>query len=204
MSIERFIERRSLERGKTLAVFALLGVVILQPIWLTTVHKQRERFVILNGPGSYSVAPALAFEEAADLQEDCGAQAARAVFSRHPDGVDRPVELERWFLSDPNSGGGQSALGKVRALIAAEAREFQVKQFHQKLNITEPVSVVVLGPKAAKVTVSGQLIRVGLLQGRTHVETRKVSFQMTLARNPNMMLNHRPPLAVWDFDYGLQ
>lgn len=203
MSVYKFIDRRGLEAGKTIALFGLLAVAVLQPVWLTTIHKQRERFVIQNGPGSYTVAPALTFDEATDLHEDCGFQAARAAFSRNPDGPDRAAEIERWFLSDPNSGGGSSALGKLRALIAGEASEFQAKRFHQKMNLTEPVQVVVASEKAVKVTVSGQLIRSGVFQGRPHIETRKFSFQLTLVRNPNMMLNNRPPLAVWDFDYSI-
>lgn len=203
MSVYQFVDRRTLETGKTVALFGLLAVVVLQPVWLTTIHKQRERFVVQNGPGSYTVAPALTFEEATDLHEDCGFQAARAAFSRNPDGVDRLGEIERWFLDDPNSGGGRSAIGKLRALVANEAKEFQTKHFYQKMNLTEPVQVVVASEKTVKVTVSGQLIRTGVFQGRPHIETRKFSFQMTLVRNPNMMLNNRPPLAVWDFDYAL-
>ena len=203
MSVYKFIDRRALETGKTVAIFGLLCVAVLQPVWLTMIHKQRERFVILNGPGSYTVAPAIPFDEATDLDEDCGYQAARAAFARNPDGADRASELERWFLDDPNSGGGLSSLGKIRALISTEAKEFQSKQFHQKMNLTDPVQVVVVNDKTVKVTVAGQLIRTGIFQGRTHVETRKFSFQMTLVRNPNMMLNNRPPLAIWDFDYSL-
>jgi hypothetical protein len=203
MSVYHFIDRRALETGKTVAIFGLLGIAVFQPVWLTMLHKQRERFVIQNGAGSYTVAPALAFDEATDLHEDCGFQAARAAFSRHPEGADRLGELERWYLDDPNSGGGKSSLGKIKALIAGEAAEFRAKQFHQKMNLTDPVQVVVTSDQAVKVTLSGQLIRTGVFQGRAHLETRKFSLQLILVRNPNMMLNNRPPLAIWDFDYSL-
>jgi len=203
MSVYKFIDRRALETGKTVAVFGLLIVVVLQPVWLTMLHKQRERFVIQNGPGSYTVAPALAFEEALDLHEDCGFQAARALLDRDPNGARRATELDRWFLDDPNSGGGKGARAKAQELISQEAKEFQTKQFFQQMNLTDPVSVVIVSEKSVKVTVSGQLIRTGVFQRRPHVETRKFSLQLILVRNPNMMLNNRPPLAVWEFDYSL-
>lgn len=204
MSLYQFIDRRALEHGKTVALFALLGIAVFQPVWLASIHKQRERFIIQNGPGSYTVAPALSFDEATDLHEDCAFQAARAALSRNPEGADRPAELERWFLSDQSSGGGQSCLGKLRALIAAETKEFHAKQFHQKMNITEPAQIVVQDEKIVKVTLTGQLIRTGVFRDRPHSETRRFSLQLILVRNPNMMLNNRPPLAVWDFDYSLQ
>jgi hypothetical protein len=203
MSVYQFIDRRALERGKTVAIFGLMGVAVFQPVWLTMLHKQRERFVIQNGPGSYTVSPALTFDEATDLHEDCGFQAARAALSRNPENSDRPGEVERWFLDDPNSGGGKSAIGKLKAVIAGEAVEFRTKQFHQKMHLTDPVQVVVVGDRSVKVTVAGQLIRTGVFQGRAHLETRRFSLQLTFVRNPNMMLNNRPPLAVWDFDYSL-
>ena len=204
MSVYQFIDRRALETGKTVALFALLGVVVFQPVWLTTIHKQRERFIILNGAGSYTVAPALSLDEASDLHEDCAFQAARAAFSRNPEGPDRPSEIQRWFLSESASGGGHSAVGKIRAAIKAEEEEFRAKRFHQKMNITEPAQIVVQDEKIVKVTLTGQLIRTGVFRERQHSETRRFSIQLILVRNPNMMLNNRPPLAVWDFDSTLQ
>jgi len=204
MSVYKFIDRRMLEQGKTVALLVLLGIAVFQPVWLASIHKQRERFIIANGPGSYTVAPALTFDEATDLHEDCAFQAARAALSRNPAGVDRPAELERWFLGDMSSGGGQSSIGKIRALVNAESKEFLAKQFHQKMNITEPAQIVVQDDKVVKVTLTGQLIRTGVFKDRPHTETRRFSLQLILVRNPNMMLNNRPPLAVWDFDYSLQ
>lgn len=203
MSVYRFIDRRALESGKTAAIFGLLCIVAFQPVWLTAMHRQRERFVIQNGAGSYTVAPALTFDEATDLHEDCGFQAARALLDRSPEGARRPAELDRWFLDDPNSSGGTGVRAKAGELISREAAEFQSKQFFQQMNLTDPVKVIVMGERTVKVLLSGQLIRTGVFQGRPHIETRRFSLQLILVRNPNMMLNNRPPLAVWDFDYSL-
>ena len=204
MSVYHFIDRNALEKGKTVAIFALIGVVVFQPVWLTMLHKQRERIVIQNGAGSYTVAPALNFEEVTDLHEDCGFQAARALLERDPSGPKRATEIDRWYLDDAASAAGLTARSKALKLIADEGKEFQTKQFFQQLNLTEPARVVVVTDKQVKVALAGQLIRTGNFQNRAHVETRRFSLQLTLARNPNMMLNNRPPLAVWDFDYALQ
>jgi hypothetical protein len=202
--IYKFIDRRMFDTGKTLAIFALLGVAVLEPIWLAQTYKQRERIVVLNGAGSYSVAPALTFDEATDLHEDCAYQAARAAMTRGPRGPVRSGEIDRWFLDDPNSGGGVGCRAKLLKVIDTESQEFSAKSFFQQMNITEPARVVVISDKVVTVTLTGQLIRAGVFQNRQHVEPRKFSLQLTLVRNPNMMLNNRPPLAVWDFDYQIQ
>ena len=53
------------------------------------------------------------------------------------------------------------------------------------------------------VKVEGQLIRSGLFERQGFVESPRFTLNLTLVRNPNMIVNKRYPLGVWKFEYRL-
>jgi hypothetical protein len=169
--------------------------LVVQPYLLVQLMHQRERVVVLdtNGP-TYSISPLMSFEEAKELHEAVALDAAQAMFNRGPAGLDRPDMLKVVFY--------QQVREKVERMVESENTEFRAKGFHQKLNAVVKASTA--ADNSVVVNVAGQLIRTGVFEGRVLVETKKFNCNLTLLRNPNMLVNKRYPLAVCDFDIKFQ
>lgn len=165
--------------------------LLLQPHLLIQQLHQRERVIVYdpNGP-TYSVTPLLSFEEAQELHQSIAMDAASALLNRNPKGLDRDDLMKALFLRD--------AREKVAALLEQEGPEFGTKNFHQKVNAT--VETITPSGETVIVTIRGQVIRSGVFNGRSLVETKNINLQLTLLRNPNMFVNKRYPLSVCAFD----
>src|SRR5882724_10375116 len=101
-----------------------LGFCALQPYLIIKAYRARERVVVLDGAGSFSVSPLLGFEEAKDLHETMALWATLAYFQRNPKGWDYPDMLQKLFLAE--------ATAKANAEREKSQPEFETKQIHQK------------------------------------------------------------------------
>lgn len=171
-----------------------VGYCAVQPYLIIQAYRTRERVVILDGSGTFHVSPLLGFEEAGKLHENHALLACLALFQRGPAGFDYPELLQKLFLPE--------ALRQAQTEASAAAAEFTAKALHQKVEV---LKITVLETRADVVLVQaeGQLIRTGLFQNQPFVESPAFKARFTFARNPNLAVNGRYPLAVWKYDISL-
>lgn len=168
---------------------------VVQPYLIINAFRTRERVIVLDGAGTFSVSPLLGFEEAKNLHESMALWAALALFQRNPKGFDYPEVLEKLFLKD--------AAQHAQADRDKSYDEFQIKNIHQKPEVFK-IDILRTRENQVLVKVEGQLIRTGVFEGQTFVESPQFTLSLTLVRNPNMAANKRYPLGVWSFDYTLK
>ena len=171
-----------------------LGFCIVQPYLIIHAFKARERVVVLDGAGTFSVSPILGFEDARELHESMALWATLALFQRNPEDFDYPDVLQKLFLSN--------AYRKAKADLEKSRSEFALKNIHQK---PEAFKIDILQTRSDRVLVriQGQLIRTGVFEGQTFTEAPTFTLNVTFARNPDMLANKRYPLAVWSYDYSV-
>ena len=166
----------------------------IQPYLIISAYRARERVVVLDGGGTFSVSPLLGFEEAKDLHESMALWATMALFERNPKGFDYPEMQQRLFLA--------SALQKAQKDREKSDAEFSVKNIHQKPEVFK-IDILRTRENQVLVRVQGQLIRTGIFDGQTFTESPKFTLNLTLVRNPDMLANRRYPLGVWTYDYTI-
>src|SRR5689334_12296085 len=93
-----------------------VGLCALQPFLLVKALRSDERVVILDGAGTFSTSPLLAFEDAARLHEEHALLACLALFQRNPQTFDFPELLDRLYLPP--------AARKAREYATRTAEEF--------------------------------------------------------------------------------
>ena len=111
-----------------IAVAAIL-VALIEPYFLVTKLKERERVVIVDPAGTYYVSPLLQFQESKELHTQQATLAAVALLDRNPEGFDHPDLLKQMFL--------KAAHKKALGIVSKDSAEFKAKQLHQKAEIAE-------------------------------------------------------------------
>lgn len=174
-----------------LVACAALGFCVIQPYLIINAYRARERVVVLDGAGSFSVSPLLGFEEAKDLHEAMALWATLALFQRNPKGWDYPDMLQKLLLTD--------AYNKATAEREKSQPEFEVKNIHQKPEVFK-IDILRTREDRVLVKVEGQLVRTGVFENQTFTESPKFTLTLTFARNPDMLANKRYPLGVWSYE----
>jgi len=124
-------------------------------------------------------------------------QAAIALLNRGPNGWDLKQSLQRRFIGE--------AKQKAIALFETEAREFALKELHQKAEI-KSIEVLQIRNPAILVSLKGQLVRTGWFPRDiplTEPFSEPMDFMLKLKMrfNRKMMENGLFPLVVYDFEY---
>ena len=179
-------------RAWALVAIGALALAIIEPYLIISAYRTRERVVILDAGGTFSISPLLGFEEAKTLHETLAIWSTLALTQRNPTGFDFPDLLQRLFLTD--------ACAKAQSNLLATHEEFEVKQIHQKPEIFK-IDILRTRQDQIIVKIEGQLVRTGIFERQTFSEAPKFSLTLTLVRNPDMITNKRFPLAVWNYDY---
>jgi hypothetical protein len=173
---------------------AVLLLSALDRYHLISQFKQRERVVILDPSGTYYLSPLLQFQEAKSLQVQQVELATAAFLERNPKDFDNPDLLKLMFL--------KKALAKAQDERISEAVEFRAKELHQKAEIGQ-IDILATRDNAVLANVTGQVIRVGIFQGKAFTEAFPFTLRLLLLRNPNLIQNGRFPTAVGDFKYEI-
>ena len=168
-----------------------LAAALLEPYFIISAYRTRERVVILDETGTFHVSPLLNFEDATKLHTSQALLGCIALFERNPNGFDYPEILTKMFLPD--------ALNKANAILTDQRAEFQAKQIHQKVEIFK-INILKTRSDQVLVEVEGQLIRAGIFNEQPFMESPTFKARLVLLRNPNLTANGRFPLAVWKFD----
>jgi hypothetical protein len=175
-----------------LVACAALGFCFLQPYLIISAYRMRERVVVLDGAGTFSVSPLLGFEEAKDLHQSMALWATLALLERNPRDFDYPDMLQKLFLADAFTRA-QGERDKARP-------EFELKSIHQKPEVFK-IDILRTREDRVLVKVEGQLIRTGVFENQSFTESPKFTLNLTLVRNPDMLSNKRYPLGVWSYEY---
>lgn len=168
-----------------------LALCVIQPYLIIKALRTRERVVVLDSAGSFSVSPLLGFEEAKDLHQAAALWAVLAYHQRSPKGWDYPELLQKLFLAD--------AYAKASADREKSHSEFEAKQIHQKPEVFK-IDILRTRDDRVLVKVEGQLVRVGTFENQSFTESPKFALTLTFARNPDMATNKRYPLGVWSYE----
>jgi hypothetical protein len=171
-----------------------LAFCAIQPYLIISAYRARERVVVLDGAGSFSVSPLLGFEEAKDLHEAMALWATLALYQRNPKGWDFPDMLQKILLTE--------AWTKATTDRDKSQPEFDAKNIHQK---PEVFKIEILRTRADRVLVKveGQLVRTGVFENQILTESPKFTLTLTFARNPDMVSNKRYPLGVWSYESSI-
>jgi hypothetical protein len=164
---------------------------VIQPYLIIDAYRSRERVVVLDGAGTFSVSPLLGFEEARALHEGAALWATLALYQRNPQGWDFPDMLEKMFLADAYNQAGTER-GKSQP-------EFDAKNIHQKPEVFK-IEILRTREDRVLVKVEGQLVRTGVFENQIFSESPKFTLTLTFARNPDMLTNKRYPLGVWSYE----
>ena len=175
-----------------LAAIGAIALAVLQPFLIIGAYRTRERVVILDGGGSFTVSPLLGFEEAKTLHETIAIWAALALLQHNPKNFDFPDLLQRIYLTE--------AATKAQNELLVAREEFEVKQIHQKPEVFK-IDILRTREDQIIVKLDGQLVRTGVFERQTFTESPRFSLTLTLVRNPDMLANKRYPLAVWNYEY---
>ncbi|WP_236919123.1 hypothetical protein [Ereboglobus luteus] len=170
-----------------------LVLVVAQPFLIIEAYRTRERVVVLDGGGSFSISPLLGFEEAKTLHETLSIWSALALLQRNPKNFDFPDLLQRLFLTD--------AATKAQNELLASREEFEVKQIHQKPEVFK-IDILRTREDQVLVRIEGQLVRTGVFERQAFAESPRFSLTLTLVRNPDMVANKRYPLAAWNYEFS--
>ena len=111
-----------------IAVAAIL-IALIEPYFLISKLKERERVVIVDPAGTYYVSPLLQFQESKELHTQQATLATVALLDRNPEGFDHPDLLKQMFL--------KAAHEKAVDTASKDSAEFKAKQLHQKAEIAE-------------------------------------------------------------------
>ncbi len=168
-----------------------LAFCAVQPYLIIKAYRARERVVVLDGAGSFSISPLLGFQEAKELHEASALWATLALFQRNPKGWDYPDMLQKLFLSD--------AYAKAMGQREKSQPEFDAKNIHQKPEVFR-IDILRTREDRVLVKVEGQLVRTGVFENQTFTESPKFTLTLTFARNPDMLANKRFPVGVWSYD----
>ena len=189
-----FVEKDRLAWFWFLFAMGVLVFAAIDRIILVQSFKRAERIVVVDPANTYYVSPVMKFEDAKELHAQQSELATIAFLERNPAGFDNEDLLAQMFL--------KSALAKARAERQSEAEEFEAKQLHQKVEIAR-IDILNTRENAVLTQVTGQLIRVGVFDGKAFTEAVPFRLTLKLLRNPNMLLNGRFPTAVSDFKYEI-
>jgi hypothetical protein len=174
-----------------LIALVAVAAAFIQPFFIISAFRTKERVVILDETGTYHVAPLLDFEDATKLQTSQTLLACLALLEKNPSGFDYPDLLEKMYLPD--------ALAQAKAMQTQQADELKAKQIHQKVEV-QRLDVLQTRNDEVLVEATGQLIRLGLFNEAPFTESVKFHARFTLLRNPSLTTNGRFPLAVWKFE----
>lgn len=189
--LELFADHALAARLWCLVALIAVGFCAVQPFLIIRAYRTKERVVVLDAAGTFHISPLLGFEDAAKLHEQHALLACLALFQRNPAGFDYPELLDKLFLPE--------AAKKAHDSAAEGAAEFAAKSLHQKPEILK-LTVLETREQSVLVQAEGQLIRTGIVNGQTFTEAPAFTVRLTFARNPNLAVNGRFPLAVWTYE----
>jgi len=179
-----------LTRLSLIVALAALVVAAVATAAALSNARQKVLFVVLDPNGNVIVAPGATFSEARELHINQSMLATTALLLRNPKDFDQPEILHALF--------SRSALAQASNLKATEASEFQDRRIEQKPQISR-IDAINTRQDEIQVTVTGQLVRWGMVQDAPFTEVLPFTLRLILRPNPDLLRNHHHPTIVTQF-----
>ena len=186
-----------LSRHRMAVLFGSLNVVIVLAsclmMYLMAREFARTHWVTHFHGGTIILSEREDIMDATDIHVEQGKLAAIALLNRGPMDWDLKLSLNRRFVGE--------ARHKAAALFEGEAKEFEVKELHQKAEF-KTIEVLETRNPDIMVSITGQLVRTGLFQHAMPF-TEPMGFHLRLRMRVNQKITENGlfPLVVYDFDY---
>lgn len=187
-----FRDRRLL----TFLVVLLIVTNVITPLFLVNLLYREQIILVTDNAGNLVIGPGIDFSQADKMHVMCGVLAAKALLDRNPDGFDSPELLQNVFAP--------SASLIAEADWKASQPSSKAKVIHQKVEIAEvKVQSIKQTSKSQLyyIGLTGQIIRMGSIDGTPIREVDEFKLQLEMARNPRLTENGRYPLVVTNYKF---
>lgn len=175
--------------------FALFLVVLGLSVWdrqrLVAALTQKPLFFAVDSAHTFYISSLTDFEQAKDVHDVVTRMAAECLYNRNPKGSDAAERMRLLFFA--------KAWDKGKALIAKEERLFLEENIHQKIELG-PTLIVQTTQDQVVTSVTGQVIRTGVLNRVPYTDVFKAEINFRLVLNKDMRSNGRYPVVVYDFE----
>ncbi len=181
--------------------FCCLLAAIAAPYFTIMAMRQEEKVVVIDPAGTIVYSPLLAFSESGALYAYHTKLACLVLLQRNPTGPDNPELLQKLYE--------QNARETAYEIIKLQSANFEEKQIHQKVEVT---NIDVLSTRKLKtaggatydswvVRAKGNLIRQGTYEGLLIEEPHTFSLDIEFIRNPDIIGNGLFPMLVINIVY---
>jgi hypothetical protein len=160
--------------------FALCAILVL-------LLQERTQFVGFDNDGTVIIARSKSFAEAKELHTEMALIATSVLLSRGPKGFNLAEFLPRLF--------SRPTLALAEQSRRDEQSDFEQRQVHQMPEVAQ-IEAQDIQPGWVELTVTGQLIRMGLAGGQPTLEAIPFSLRLTLTKNTNLLRAGRYPVVV--------
>ncbi|MCP5541204.1 MAG: hypothetical protein H7A53_12250 [Akkermansiaceae bacterium] len=157
--------------------------------------RAEPHFVIMDGAGVYYLAPTADFEDAVELHAAQTRLAMESLLNRGPNGPDSPNRIKKIFTD--------TAIEYIENEYQKEAKTFRDQKIHQKVEVGSTEVLKTVG-EGAITSAEGQVIRVGVFDGKAFNEVYDVSARFAWALNRDMRFNGRYPTVCTQMKYELR
>jgi hypothetical protein len=190
--VSMFKDRRLL----TFLVGLLVITNVITPVLLVSLLYRTQIIIVADEQGNIVIGPGVDFSEANKVHTMCGILATKALLERSPAGFDAPDLVRNLFHPD--------AYETAALELRSNQKEMEAKQIHQKAEI-ESVKVQsikqTVGAQIYYIVVTGQMIRMGTIDGTPVREVDNFRVQYEMWRNPRLTENGRYPLVVKSYKF---
>lgn len=168
----------------TTLFFAMMA--ILSPVMVLFIVRQEKQIIIMDNAGNYHQVLSKPFSAATKLHVECAAAATRALLNRTAAGIDDNFLLKQVYL--------KNCTDDIKNLVESESKDFEIKNIHQRVEISEVRFV--RQNQFYIATVTGQLTRACEYLRQKFVEVKKFRLVLQMVENPNISANGYLPLNV--------
>lgn len=166
--------------------FLFAGILIYQ-----STAKDEKSAVLIVGDSSYSMGKLQDFADANTLHMEQAEIATLCLLQRSPLHADLRKRLDLLYAKEAHK--------KALKMFQSEGAEFQLKGFHQKVEISDTQILRARGNKVLALA-RGQLLRTGVFEGKLINETLSFELQMDFVANPDISTNGYYPSLVTNFE----
>lgn len=190
-ALDVFVSQHTVAKVWFFLFLAVLGLSVWDRQRLLGALSQKPLFFAVDSAHTFYVSNLTDFEQAKDVHDITTRMAAECLFNRNPKGSDVSERMRLLFFG--------KAWEKAKALIAKEERLFAEENIHEKIELG-PTMIVQTTQDQVVTSVTGQVIRTGVLNRVPYIDVFKAEINFRLLLNKDMRSNGRYPVVVYDFE----
>jgi hypothetical protein len=167
-----------------------IAYVSVQPYLLIGAYRKSDRIAIMDGRDgdhSFHISPVLGPEEIKDTFVYIANLATTAMLNRAPSTLDNEVLFNQIFLP--------GARLQVINYMKTDQPQFEAMRIHQKVEAGR-FHILETSDKQIMVRSTGQIVRVGIKDGRNFLQALDFKIDFVFVRNPHLRRAGRLPYVV--------